>query len=227
MDFWRIKVCCTHSTVDYMIKKNYNYKYIMEKEDDGMFSDYGAAMNTLFRGVLMLAACAGCYLLWWGVAFYPERHAPLWLSGILLVVTAVCGIMAVNWMAQGIFQTEGIRKGASGGWILAGGVICYIVLLVISNLVFHRMVTTELFLIVGWAVLNLVTVNVLYTSGLFSYGISIAFGVLTLAVVVGSLYCYMIYYKLEKWKGYIDGFLPLVMVGIAMLLMVAVMFYEK
>lgn len=175
----------------------------------------------------MLAACAGCYLLWWGVAFYPERHAPLWLSGILLVVTAVCGIMAVNWMAQGIFQTEGIRKGASGGWILAGGVICYIVLLVISNLVFHRMVTTELFLIVGWAVLNLVTVNVLYTSGLFSYGIFIAFCVLTLAVVVGSLYCYMIYYKLEKWKGYIDGFLPLVMVGIAMLLMVAVMFYEK
>ena len=89
------------------------------------------------------------------------------------------------------------------------------------------MVTTELFLIVGWAVLNLVTVNVLYTSGLFSYGISIAFCVLTLAVVVGSLFLYMIYYKLEKWKGYIDGFLPLVMVGIAMLLMVAVMFYEK
>lgn len=97
----------------------------------------------------MLATCAGCYLLWWGVAFYPERHAPLWLSGILLVATAVCGIMAVNWMSQGIFQTEGIRKGVSGGWIMAGGVICYVVLLVISNLVFHRMVTTELFLIVG------------------------------------------------------------------------------
>ena len=51
----------------------------------------------------MLAACAGCYLLWWGVAFYPDRHAPLWLSGILLVATAVCGIMAVNWMVQGNF----------------------------------------------------------------------------------------------------------------------------
>nr|WP_303242890.1 hypothetical protein [uncultured Blautia sp.] len=184
-------------------------------------------MNTLFHGVLMLATCAGCYLLWWGVAFYPERHAPLWLSGILLVATAVCGIMAVNWMSQGIFQTEGIRKGVSGGWIMAGGVICYVVLLVISNLVFHRMVTTELFLIVGWAVLNLVTVNTLYASGLFSSGISVVFCVLTLAVVVGSLYCYMIYYNLEKWKGYIDGFLPLVMVGIAMLVMAGVMFYKK
>lgn len=192
-----------------------------------MFSDYGLAMNTLFHGVLMLATCAGCYLLWWGVAFYPERHAPLWLSGILLVATAVCGIMAVNWMSQGIFQTEGIRKGVSGGWIMAGGVICYVVLLVISNLVFHRMVTTELFLIVGWAVLNLVTVNTLYASGLFSAGISVVFCVLTLAVVVGSLYCYMIYYNLEKWKGYIDGFLPLVMVGIAMLVMAGVMFYKK
>lgn len=46
-------------------------------------------------------------------------------------------------------------------------------------------------------------------------------------VVVGSLYCYMIYYNLEKWKGYIDGFLPLVMVGIAMLVMAGVMFYKK
>ena len=95
--------------------------------------------------------------------------------------------MAVNWMSQGIFQTEGMRKGVSGGWIMAGGVICYVVLLVISNLVFHRMVTTELFLIVGWAVLNLVTVNTLYASGLFSAGISVVFCVLTLAVVVGSL----------------------------------------
>lgn len=110
---------------------------------------------------------------------------------------------------------------------MAGGVICYVVLLVISNLVFHRMVTTELFLIVGWAVLNLVTVNTLYASGLFSAGISVVFCVLTLAVVVGSLYCYMIYYNLEKWKGYIDGFLPLVMVGIAMLVMAGVMFYKK
>ena len=132
-----------------------------------------------------------------------------------------------NSLAKGIFQTEGIRKGVSGGWIMAGGVICYVVLLVISNLVFHRMVTTELFLIVGWAVLNLVTVNTLYASGLFSAGISVVFCVLTLAVVVGSLYCYMIYYNLEKWKGYIDGFLPLVMVGIAMLVMAGVMFYKK
>lgn len=65
MDFSQIKDWKNDSTVDYMIKKNYNYKYIMEKEDDGMFSDYGMAMNTLFRGVLMLAACAGCYLFWW------------------------------------------------------------------------------------------------------------------------------------------------------------------
>ena len=55
-----------------------------------MFSNYGTAMGTLFKGILMLAACSGCYLVWWGVAFYPERHVPLWLSGILLVETAAC-----------------------------------------------------------------------------------------------------------------------------------------
>ena len=85
-----------------------------------MFSNYGTAMGTLFKGILMLAACSGCYLVWWGVAFYPERHVPLWLSGILLVATAACGIMAVNWMAQGIFQAEkvraGIPVGVDSGW---------------------------------------------------------------------------------------------------------------
>lgn len=192
-----------------------------------MFQSYGMAMGTLFKGILMLAACAGFYLVWWGVAFYPERRAPLWLSGILLAGTAVCGIMAVNWMAQGIFQAEKVRAGVPGGWILAGGVIGYVVLLVISNIIFHRMVTTELFLIVGWAVLNLIVVDILYASGLFSGGVSAVFMVLTLIVVVASLYCYMIYYDLEKWKGYIDGFLPLVMVGIAMLAMAGVMFLRK
>ena len=53
-----------------------------------MFQNYGTPMETLFKGILMLAACSGCYLVWWGVAFYPERHVPLWLSGILLVATA-------------------------------------------------------------------------------------------------------------------------------------------
>lgn len=192
-----------------------------------MFQNYGTSMETLFKGILMLAACSGCYLVWWGVAFYPERHVPLWLSGILLVATAACGIMAVNWMVQGIFQAEKVRAGIPVGWILAGGVIGYVVLLVISNIIFHRMVTTELFLIVGWAVLNLIVVDTLYASGLFSDGVSSLFVVLTLIVVVLSLYCYMIYYDLEKWKGYIDGFLPLVMVGIAMLAMARVMFLRK
>ena len=62
----------------------------------------------------------------WGVAFYPERGMLRCGCQDLLVATAVCGIMAVNWMSRD-FQTEGIRKGVSGGWIMAGGVICYVV----------------------------------------------------------------------------------------------------
>ena len=43
---------------------------------------------------------------------------------------------------------------------------------------------------------------------------------------VGSL-SYMIYYELETWKGYIDGFLPLVMVGIVMLVLAGGCFGEN
>ena len=73
-----------------------------------MFSNYGTAMGTLFKGILMLAACSGCYLVWWGVAFYPERHVPLWLSGILLVATAACGIMAVNRSVAAFHRTAAL-----------------------------------------------------------------------------------------------------------------------
>lgn len=113
----------------------------------------------------------------------------------------------------------------SGWW--CDWLCCFVVLLVISNIIFHRMVTTELFLIIGWAVLNLITVDTLYASGLFSAGVSVAFVVLTLVVVVASLYCYMIYYELETWNGYIDGFLPLVMVAIVMLVLAGGMFWRK
>ena len=30
-----------------------------------MFSNYGTAMGTLFKGILMLVACVGFYLVWW------------------------------------------------------------------------------------------------------------------------------------------------------------------
>ena len=144
----------------------------------------------------------------------------------------ICSVVAVGDFAGGdggLWDYGGKLDGAGipVGWILAGGVIGYVVLLVISNIIFHRMVTTELFLIIGWAVLNLITVDTLYASGLFSAGVSVAFVVLTLVVVVASLYCYMIYYELETWKGYIDGFLPLVMVGIVMLVLAGGMFWRK
>ena len=43
-------------------------------------------MGTLFKGILMLAACSGCYLVWWGVAF---------LSG------ETCSVVAVGDFAGG------------------------------------------------------------------------------------------------------------------------------
>lgn len=44
-----------------------------EKEDDRIFSNYGTAMGTLFKGTLMLAACAGFYLAWWCDVFEKMR----------------------------------------------------------------------------------------------------------------------------------------------------------
>ena len=57
-----------------------------KKEDDTMFSDYGSAMNTLFHGVLMFAACAGCYLLFHLAGLNSTQDTihflPFWENGV-------------------------------------------------------------------------------------------------------------------------------------------------
>lgn len=79
-----------------------------------------------------------------------------------------------------------------------GGIIAYILLFTITYFFLKRQVTTELFLIIGWAVLELSVINTLYKTEYFSFGGAVAFCIITAAAVLISLLCYISYYKLEK-----------------------------
>lgn len=75
----------------------------------------------------------------------------IWFGGVWLLSGETCSVVAVGNFAggdgglwdyggkldgAGHFQAEKVRAGIPGGWILAGGVIGYVVLLVISNIIF-------------------------------------------------------------------------------------------
>ena len=104
-------------------------------------------------------------------------------------------------------------------WIIPVlGIISYMVLLFVSANLFHRQVTSELFIIVGWTVLELCLVGTLYRYGIIGRGNLAAHITGIIIVTVLSMVCYLLYYDLEYVKGYIDGMIPLILTGVMMVI---------
>ena len=124
-------------------------------------------------------------------------------------------------MLKGIttFKGEIENTGIPGIVLITGGIILYVALLILTRVIFHRQVTSELFIIVGWAVLEIAAVNFACKIGVLQSAGFIAWAVTILIIAVISLICYILYYNLPYVKGYIDGCIPLVLVGAAMLIM--------
>lgn len=187
-----------------------------------MLSNLSGPARQMFWGDLLLVVCCVFYLLWWAVAFKPVGAVKGFRSGWLLVPVFAAGMAAVWCVAQGAIAAGTTRAFFSGAGILAAAVLVYVALLLVTRLAFHRQVTTELLLIVGWAVLVFAEVNALYALGLLAQGAAI--GLLAAAVVVAaaSLVCYLLYYGLSPRAGYLDGMIPLLLAAIFMAVLAAI-----
>jgi hypothetical protein len=64
--------------------------------------------------------------------------------------------------------------------------------------------------------LALAEINLLFGLGVFSHRMSASFFLLITVAVVISLFCYVLYYRLEENAGYIDGMIPLFLVVLVM-----------
>jgi len=175
-----------------------------------------SAVRQIWLGCVLLAVCAGFYLVWWCVAFRPQKTPRPVLDVVLFAAAAISGLVAVIQMVQGISGMETSRELLPSKWILPGGILVYILMLAITSAVLHRQVTTELFLIVGWGVLTLSALNALYGAEIFSLRLSAAFLIIGAVGVAVSIYCYLIYYALAEWRAYADGMVPLIMTAVVM-----------
>lgn len=164
-------------------------------------------------GDILLVGCCAFYLLWWIVAFKPVNAVKGAKSGWLLIPALFLGVAALIMIVWGMNKAVTSDSFFSTGTVLLAGVIAYVVLLVVTRLAFHRMVTTELFLIVGWTVLTFLEVNALY--GMDRVARNGAVGLLATAVIVAavSMVCYMLYYGLNERVGYVDGMIPLLLIA--------------
>ncbi|MEA4934037.1 MAG: hypothetical protein VB071_10755 [Lawsonibacter sp.] len=137
-------------------------------------------------------------------------------SGWLLIPAFVAGLAAVILAEKSILSAPVGVTLFPRGLLFWGGIAAYLILLAVTRLLFQRQVTTELFLMVGWAVMALSEINVLYGASFFSHRLALMFVVVIVAVTLISLACYVLYYRLGNCAGYFDGMVPLFMAALVM-----------
>ena len=132
--------------------------------------------------------------------------------GNLLMV--ICSIFYLTWW--GITFRPG-----------AGGAITYVILLAVTSGLLHRQVTSELLIITAWAVLELSLVSFLYGVGRFLMPVTLGSVILILAAATISMVCYLLYYSLAPYPGFIDGMIPLIAVAVVMMSINAALAFSK
>lgn len=190
--------------------------------------DFDLHTRQLFGGNIALIVCCLFYLWWWAAAFHP-RGAPdaLHAATPLLVAAMAAGILSVTLTALGITSAPREATLFPPHSILWGGVAVYLILLATTALLLRRQVTTELFLIVGWAMLELSQLDALYGAGRFGLKKAMIFSAVVILAAAISLVCYLKYYRLEAWAGYIDGMIPLILVAAVMAALTAALAVSK
>lgn len=170
----------------------------------------------IFLGNLLLIVCCVFYLAWWLLAFKPMNPIKGFKTGWLLLPAFAAGLAGVIFAIRG----QGLSAVYPGlfphGVLLWGGIAAYVLLMAVTGLALHRPVTTELFLIIGWAMLALAEVSALYGCGSYTHAVAIAFVVICMIGTIISLVCYVLYYNLSAVAGYIDGMMPLLMATLVM-----------
>ncbi|EGW37166.1 hypothetical protein [Desulfosporosinus sp. OT] len=173
------------------------------------FDNFTDSIWVIFYGNLLLLFCSLFYLIWWIVSFRPD--SPGGAIGVFSIIAAlIAGVVAITLMSTGILSLSFISKGLPVKFILIGGAVLFVVLLLVTNMAFHRIVTSELIIMHIWAALELSAVAVLYGTGRFGSGRATALGALVGIATVVGLICYVLYYRLDGMSSYWDGMVPLI-----------------
>jgi len=177
------------------------------------FRNFNAPLWEIFAGNLLLLFCSLFYLAWWAVTFRPDSIGGS--VGVFYIVAAfITGVIAIVLMSGGISSLSQSSESIPVRFILLGAVALFIVLVLVTTMAFHRIVTSELIIILFWAALELSVITVLFGTGRFSSGSAVTLAVLVGIATVVSLICYVLYYRLDETTSYWVGMVPLSAAGL-------------
>ena len=167
------------------------------------------SVGKIMVGNLGMMACIVFYLIWWYIAFNPNKDFPYAAKAALLVLTVIPGIFGLVQLIKGIRLLSGSAGGVKPLTIVLAGVGVYVVMLLATYFLAHRQVTTELALIIGVSVLELCVENALYSAGVVDRLDMLIYIFFLVVVSLVSLVCYLSYYNLGKMAAFYDGMVPL------------------
>lgn len=161
-------------------------------------------------------------MIWWYRCYRPGDAVNRigGVNGILLLSTAAFGISGVVLSLTRVppFTPPKIK----GFVIVAVGIAAYVLLLLITRFAFHRVVTTELILIVGWTMLESAVICNLNAAGGLSERAFIVMCAVIAAAFIVSIILYVAYYRMEEMKAFYAAMVPLVSAAASMGILIAV-----
>ena len=179
-------------------------------------------MKQIITGQVFLILCCAVYLVWWYRGFRPGVHVSRagGINGILLLITAVLGFVGIVFS---LMPAKEIRKPLIGqGMIVICGIAAYVILLVLTRVLFNRIVTTELFLIVGWTMLETIVADRLYAIGSLGSKSFFAITVIIAIAFLIGIVLYVAYYRMEEMRAFYAAMVPLVVDAAAMAAMIGI-----
>jgi len=171
-----------------------------------------APIRRVICGQAALIVCMALYLVWWCIVFHPGGGSTP-VSNVSIALAVVAGIAGVALSAIGLTDLPAASRTFPNWYIAIGGVIIYVVLLILTWKLLSRPVTTELFLIIGFGVLELYIVNSFLGIGAFGSALAWTLAAVLIAVLAVSMFCYIRYYQLGALSGFVDGMIPLIIAG--------------
>lgn len=172
----------------------------------------------IITGQLLLSAGALFYTGWWLAAFRPDSRSGGMLSALLFLLLAAFGLSGIALTAHGIHGLPLPASWPESGILFIMALLVYFVLLTGSVKLFGRKPTTELILIMLWALMEIMALGALHEGGALS---GTAYGFTWAAVTAASLIAfaaYMMYYRMDDDTAYITGAIPLLVDGAVTLL---------
>lgn len=173
----------------------------------------------IFIGNTLMAVTSLFYILWWRTSFQDASA-----GGAFISLAILTGLVSVALIAVSALEVQG--RGLSESIIILAALPLYIALFFITTGPLHRPLTSELLIIIVWAVAEFSAVNLLYGCRRFNLAEMISGVALISAAVTAGLVCYVRYYTFPANSAgrFWLGIYPLAIDGIvvaALLLMQA------